>query len=322
MRYCFLRLIPLLLCAVVVHGVVRSQSVDARAWVDSTSYLIGDPITVHVDVSYRKAASFKMFVGDTVDGFHVLDRQPFQQIADTLASARLVIAKYDSGRAIFPGVPILYSVPGDTAPHTATTNPLLLTISTVPVDTTKEIKDVKPPLSISLTLAEIAIYLGIILLLSAVGYLVYRYWKKRQAKKTGYVYVPPPRPAHMMALEDLAILKEKKLWQQGLIKEYYTEGTEIIRRYFGRRYGFMALEQTTDEIMGDLGKYVRTPDVLSQTEGLLRRADLVKFAKYRPGIPEHEKLMSDALEIVDKTTPTTRPVATDMTEAEPVHVES
>ncbi len=318
----FLRLFVPIFCAVFVHGVVYSQPVDARARVDSTSYLIGDPITVRVEVAHRRATSFTMLVGDTVNGFHVLDRQPFQQTAETLASAKLTIAKYDSGRAIFPGIAILYSIPGDTAPHTATTNPLLLTISTVPVDTTKEIKDVKPPLSISLTFAEIAMYLGIILLVSALAYFVYRYWKKRQAQKTGQVYVPPPRPAHIIALEELAVLKEKKLWQQGLIKEYYSEGTEIIRRYFEHRFRFMALEQTTDEIMGDLRKHVQAPDVLSQTKSLLQRADLVKFAKYQPGIPEHEKLMSDAFELVDKTKAIAHAPVADVKETEQAYVES
>ena len=318
----FLRLFVPLFCGVFVHGVVSGQPVDARARVDSTTYVIGDPITVHVEIAHRKATSFTMLVGDTVNGFYVLDRQPFQQTAETLAAARLTITKYDSGRAIFPGVPILYSVPGDTAPHTATTNPLLLTISTVAVDTTKEFKDVKPPLSISLTFAEIATYLGIILLISALVYFIYRYWKKKQAQKTGQVYVPPPRPAHTMALEELAMLKEKKLWQQGLIKEYYTEGTEIIRRYFERRYRFMALEQTTDEIMGDLRRHVQAPEVLSQTESLLRRADLVKFAKYQPGIPEHEKLMSDAFELVDKTKAIAHAPVADVKETEQAYVES
>jgi hypothetical protein len=36
---------------------------------------------------------------------------------------------------------------------------------------------------------------------------------------------------------------------KGLIKEYYTEVTEIIRRYIERRYGIEALEMTTEEIL-------------------------------------------------------------------------
>jgi hypothetical protein len=307
---------------VLLNTGVLCQAVNARAWVDSTKYLIGDWITVHIEVSHPKGLSFQSIIGDTVNGFHVLERPAFQRPADTVTTARLVVAKYDSGRAILPGIPLSYSSPGDPAPHAITTNPLLLTISTVSVDTTKDIKDVKPPLWISLTLAQIATYVGIVLALAALAYFGYRYWKRKQMKKAGQVYVPPLRPAHIIALEELAILKEKKLWQQGLIKQYYTEVTEILRRYFENRYTFMALEQTTDEIMLDLRRRVQATDILMETETLLRRADLVKFAKYQPGVPEHEEMLTGAFAIVDKTKVVERPFVMETKEAMPSYVES
>ncbi|MEK7249163.1 MAG: hypothetical protein AAB209_01950 [Bacteroidota bacterium] len=97
------------------------------------------------------------------------------------------------------------------------------------------------------------------------------------------------------------MLKEKRLWQQGLIKPYYTEVTEIIRRYFENRFGFMSLEKTTDETMGDLRRFSVAHSILEQTESILRRADLVKFAKYQPLIPEHEEMLTIAFDIVDRT---------------------
>ncbi len=41
--------------------------------------------------------------------------------------------------------------------------------------------------------------------------------------------------------------------------------------------------------------------VVAETEKILRRADLVKFAKYQPGIPEHEETMVVVHDVVDKT---------------------
>jgi hypothetical protein len=171
------------------------------------------------------------------------------------------------------------------------------------VDTTQAIKDVKPPISIPLTLAEIMMVLGISLAVILALSFLYRYWRKRQQRKSGEVYVPPPRPAHTIAREQLALLREKKLWQQGLIKQYYSEVTEIVRRYFENRYGFMALEQTTEEIMYALRKHQHAEPVWEETERILRRADLVKFAKYQPGISEHEEMFDIAMDIVDKTAP-------------------
>ncbi len=279
------------------------QQVSARATVDSTSYMVGDPITIHLDVTHPKDVLLKLAVADTLNGFSVLDRSPFTLHGETSSSASLLAAKYDSGAAVLPPLEIVYTLPGDTSLHRVSTNPLILTIHTLAVDTSQAIKDLKPPLSIPLTLAEIAMYLGIVLVIAVLVYLGYRYWKKRQQKVTGEVYVPPARPAHAIALEELALLKEKKLWQKGEIKQYYSEVSEIIRRYVENRFKLMALEQTTDEIMYGLKRFQLKPAANSKMETLLRLSDLVKFAKYQPGLSEHEDALSMAFDIIDATKP-------------------
>lgn len=277
------------------------EDVTARARVDSTKYLIGDWITVKVEITHPKGASFRRLVGDTLGGFSVISRDSLEKISETLTATRVVVARYDSGTALLPPIPFLCTFAGDTASRIIATNPLLFTVTTVKVDTTQEIKDVKPPLSIPLTLAEIALFLGIFLAVAAAVYALYRYWKKRKQKSAGEAYIPPPRPAHLIALEELAVLKEKRLWQQGLIKQYYSAVTEVVRRYFENRYSIMALEQTTDEIMGALRQHRHAETIWEETELILRRADLVKFAKHQPGIPEHEEMLNVVYDIVDKT---------------------
>jgi hypothetical protein len=196
---------------------------------------------------------------------------------------------------------LAYVVPGDSTQRTVSTNPLLLTTHMVPVDTSQDIKDVKPPLSISITLAEILLYAGIVLLIAALGYVFYRWWKKRQTKPGEVVWTAPPRPAHVIAYEELGRLKDKRLWQQGLVKEYYSELTEILRRYIENRYGVMALEQTTDEILFALQAFRLPPAVVGDLESILRNADLVKFAKHKPAVSEHEVAMAQTYAIIEKT---------------------
>jgi hypothetical protein len=243
----------------------------------------------------------KIAVGDSLDGFSVLDRSQVTPNGETSSTASLSVAKYDSGAAVLPPLELLYSLPGDSAIRRANSNPLILTIHTLAVDTSRAYKDVKPPLSIPLTLAEIALYLGIVVLAGAIAYFGYRYWKKRKQQAKGEVYVLPPRPAHTIALEELAVLKEKRLWQQGLIKQYYSEVSEIVRRYIENRFRLMALEQTTDEIMYGLKRLHLKPMVSSKMETLLQLSDLVKFAKYQPGLSEHEEILTMAFDIVETT---------------------
>jgi hypothetical protein len=216
----------------------------------------------------------------------------------------------------------LYSLPGDSTIHRASSNPLILTIHTFAVDTSQAYKDVKPPLSIPLTLAEIGLYLGIVVLVVAIAYFGYRYWKKKKQRVTGEVYLPPPRAAHTIALEELAILKDKRLWQQGLIKQYYSEVSEIARRYIENRFRLMALEETTGEIMYGLKRLHMKPTVCGKVETLLQLSDLVKFAKYQPGLSEHEEILSMAYDIVESTKLVEAKPAEPVVRKETVNVES
>ena len=65
-----------------------------------------------------------------------------------------------------------------------------------------------------------------------------------------YIRVEAPKiPAHVTALEKLEKLKEEKLWQQGKLKLYYSELSDITRQYIEQRFYINAMEQVTDEIM-------------------------------------------------------------------------
>jgi len=62
-----------------------------------------------------------------------------------------------------------------------------------------------------------------------------------------------------------------------------------------------AMEETSDEILSGLQK-LRFPDgMVSDADKILRRADLVKFAKYQPALPEHEEIFTVVHDFVDKT---------------------
>jgi hypothetical protein len=293
-------LLLLLLCAGT--GVeARAQSASARARLDSTAFLLGDRIVVHVDLRHSRGLTLQPLIGDSIGGFTVLGQSGLQKITDTTALAEFVLAKYDSGNAVIPALPFMFFLPGDTASHVTMTNELQVTINTVPSDTTKDIKDLKPIMSLPIAWEDVATYGGIILVVLALAYLGYRYWKKRKAASSDAADAAPPRPAHIIAMDELGALKARKLWQQGHVKEYYSELTEILRRYFENRYSMPALEETTDEIMDGLRTLRPGAELLHSTESVLRMADLVKFAKHHPSTTEHEQSMEAVYTFVDRT---------------------
>jgi hypothetical protein len=168
-----LGMLLMLWCAAPQAG---AQVVVARATTDSTNFLVGDAIRVHVLLLHPKGMTFQPLVADTLGSFFVIERQPFRPQSDTQTATEYVVAKYDSGEAFLPPLVFLYSVPGDTVSRRVETNPVRLTVHTVPVDTSKEIRDLKPPLSIPISLAEVLLILGIVFLVALLAYVGYRFW--------------------------------------------------------------------------------------------------------------------------------------------------
>jgi hypothetical protein len=296
-----MRGVALVLALALLRCLAGAQAVTAHASVDSTQYLVGDWIQVHVNVAHPRGTTLYPSTIDSVNGFTVLGRLPIKLVSDTTTTTGVVVARYDSGTAVLPPLSFQYSLPGDTSRQAVSTNPLLLTVRTVQVDTTKDIRDLKPPLSIPVSLLEALLYVGALIVIGGLIYLGYLIWKKFRTKPAGQQYVPPPKAAHLIAFEELAALREKKLWQKGHIKEFYSEVTEILRRYVENRYQIKALEETTDEILLALAGINIKGDILRAIEKILRRADLVKFAKAQPGIPEHEEMVTVTQDAVERT---------------------
>ena len=115
------------------------------------------------------------------------------------------------------------------------------------------------------------------------------------------------RPAHEIAEEKLDDLKTQQLWQQGLIKEYQSKLTFIIREYLENRYDMKALESTTQEILKDLMSRDFDPGLNNDLREILTMADLVKFAKARPGENIHESFMLKAYELINRTKSVVKP---------------
>lgn len=139
----------------------------------------------------------------------------------------------------------------------------------------------------------------IILLAIALGiYILLRY------RKNGYIIPPKPEPSpYETAMSALAALKEKKLWEQGMEKEYFTELTEILRVYLNRRFGINAMEMTSRQIMASLASNKDIKEKRSYVRQILDMADFVKFAKVRPLPADNIASYDNAVKFVEETKP-------------------
>jgi hypothetical protein len=112
---------------------------------------------------------------------------------------------------------------------------------------------------------------------------------------------PPPRPAHEIAYERLAALREQGLSEAGAFKDFYLELSEIVRQYFGNRYDIPALGETSTELLEVLRKLRPKGIQLEEVEAFLGESDLVKFAKLTPSRNDMEAALVSAQLFVDRT---------------------
>lgn len=126
---------------------------------------------------------------------------------------------------------------------------------------------------------------------------LYKYMRRREAKE----HILPKIPPHIVANKALIALHNRKLWQNGKYKLYYTELTAILRVYISERWGISAMEYTTPEIIEALAEIELPRDSRFSLVALLRTADMVKFAKAEPEAEENEENYTRAYYFVENT---------------------
>jgi len=212
----------------------------------------------------------------------------------------LFVTSFDSGVFTVPPFPFMYFSGTDTVK--IYTDSLLLSSSTLPVDTLQGFRDITNPLEVPFSIWEFVPYILIGLIVIGIGLVLYFWFQRLRKKKPEEKSTPIiTEPAHVIAFRELQALKEKKLWQQGQTKNYYIELTDIIRRYLHGRFAIDATEMTTEEILRSLKLTDCNHESMIAITRLLRQADLVKFAKAKPIENENEDAYKQAYIFIELT---------------------
>lgn len=149
---------------------------------------------------------------------------------------------------------------------------------------------------------DYAIYGAIaLIILSLIVWYVVWYIRNKWQGRVRDVKPAPKLPPHVIAIKALDELRNRKLWQNGKHKLYYSTLTEILRLYIEGRWEVGALEMTTDEIITALRDVDIKHDSRSNLVAILRTADMVKFAKALPDAEENEQLFDYAYYFVENT---------------------
>lgn len=303
------RLIGLSILFLIICVQIHAQSFKAVATLDSNRILIGDQIHVDFTISVPQNAAF--IVPSITQ--EVLNASGIDLVSSSATDTTVngqsvcyhqqwVITAFDSGAYIFPSIPVL----SPDSQLLTQSQPLPFFVNTVAVDTTAAIRDIKGIAKVPLTFKEILPYLLIVIVAVAVIALLVWFILKHERKnkpKAKVVKAKPKVKPHITALKELERLKAKKLWQNGQIKQYYSELTDIIRTYIDGRYNINAMEMITADILKELDEAGLSHQLHQKLEQMLTTADLVKFAKMEPLPDDHDRCFKQAVEFVEETTP-------------------
>ena len=279
------------------------------ATLDSTTLFIGDQTDLHLRAIGEVGEQVTMPVLDKelIPGVEIVDRT----IVDTLSlkDGRVQYDQYLTVTSFEDSLFYIAPLPFVSGDDTVWSDGLTLNVvQPFEMDTTDmAITDIKGVYKAPVWWWGIFRWVLLAVLLAGVGvagYYLITYLQRRKLEEAGNEVVTEPlRPAEEVALEKLDAIKEKKIWQQGQVKEYYTQLTDVVREYIARRFEVSSVEQTSDETLRDIRPLLsERKDLYDQLREMLTLADLVKFAKWSTTPDENELSLRNAYTFVKETT--------------------
>ena len=268
-------------------------TITARVEPDSIG--IGDRFDVVIDVDRDlvQVVEFPTFNPPPQSGLEVVESHP----VDTLRRdgrhlslrKRYTLAAFEEGNLGLGRAQVLY-LDKNITDTLYTADTLRLQVGTFQIDSTSHtIYDIKAQRTLPFRYGEISGYvLWSLLGLIVLGGAIYagRRLMARYARKVRDIFRPaPPLPPHIAAIQALETLHNQKLWQSGRHKQYYSGLTDILRTYLAGRYGFGAMEMTSDEILAAEMRHGPAGDPPGRRPGEIRQSP-VRRDDQRRQLPE------------------------------------
>lgn len=280
-------------------------SVIVSAQIDSATLVIGDQAGLHLQATANGGENvlLPLFDDEVVDGIDIVERSKIDTITNKdgqkVYSQDLVITSFKDTLFFIQSLPFV--VNGDTVYSNSMS---LNVIQPFEMDSTEAITDIKPVMRPKIwwwgIFRWILIALGIIAPTVGLYYLITKLGDKYNDDDKP---VDPEllRPCDEVALEKLDSIKEAKIWQNGLHKQYFTDLTDVVREYIGRRFEVSSSEKTSNEILSEMKPILTAAEqkeLYTRLEKMLHLADLVKFAKWTPAPDENEAALLSAYTLV------------------------
>ncbi len=266
------------------HAVLSSSADTAK---------IGELLNITVEVSAPKGSAITLTNDIPFADFEVLNqKQPVSREENEKLTTiyQFEIMAFSLGDKEIGPVKAAYTDPNSSRTETVVSNSIKIKIKSVLTSADSDIKDIKENIPLKL---PTYVYLLAVLILAAVIYLIVKLTKYLLSRKNNVAQIV--KTPEETAEGRLAELDGASLPEKGLIKEYYSTLSEILRDYIQARHEIPAPDLTTAELCRCLKNVDFPQQSVHSIRSLLQQCDLVKFAKF---IPEKENYSKDFDETV------------------------
>lgn len=329
-----------LVCVAMLLNAVSAHPAElSRVYVDRQNVTIGDTFNLYIEAIIDAETELDLSqVTGTMGEFMIRDiKITREEIGDGRIRQinKLQTTIFDLGDHTIPSFPLLIKHSGSI--DTLWTEQIPIIVRSILPDQANEVRDIKPPLRATRRWKQILLsYLvlfGLIagsaaslvaslrrrdviierlkalfdrvfgpiarLILKLLGMLGLA--GRRVGLDLNIVVEEPGLPPDQIAIKELDRIEALSLIDRGMIKEYYTLISEVVRRYLERRFHVPVMESTTTDTLDMLTQIEVGDQPYRLVESVLKESDLVKFAKWIPKRELANQAIENARRIVELT---------------------
>lgn len=288
----------------ILLGLSTAGAQRVTEYVATDSLRVGDTFSYIFTLNKDRNYNDVLFPDSSHFGnmIEIRSRQRYQ-VTDFKDSLVYNLQFFGTEDSRIPPLPVKFVTAGDTA--VAYTNPVPIRFKSTLQEEEEQFRPLKPIFDFARAWWP---YIVGLILLGFLGWYLYKLYQEREAEppqtEPTPAFQPTPfvDPIHRLE-SSLKQLKSFSFDSDEDFKLFYINLGDAIRTYFEDLYNIPALESTSREIIHALERRMLDERLINQTRKVLREADMVKFAKFRPTVEQTEQSLhvaEDFLKVVRK----------------------
>ncbi len=288
-------------------SVAPPLAINTRAVPDKVQ--LGEPFEYEIVITHEKGQLYELRSPGEMTDFELISQARSRQDGKDSATTtfRLKLSGFVLGEKQLPTLTFDIDEP-DRHGEVKVRGPDVEILGTLPEDAEQKgepLYGIKPLEEVPVRSWRLLAWLAGVLAAGALGYALYRLWKRPRAALAPPA--APPKPLHQRTLEALEALRAEDLPGQGRVREYYFRLSEIVRGYVGEQFHFEALESTSSELVEALGRLNAPGLPLKELVEFIHESDLAKFARAPLGPEDCRRALELAYRLVNDTTNASQP---------------